>query len=233
MSDSRDLRLVWDLPVRICHWLLVLAVAGSWLTHKLGPQAFAWHVWCGYTTLVLIFFRVVWGFVGPRHARFASFLRGPAATLKYSGSLFGRTAMQRHAGHNPLGALMVVLFLVLLAVQGATGLFANDEIMSTGPLYGYVSDETSDVLSDWHRELTDVLWVAIGLHVGAVLLYWIVKRQNLVGPMFSGRKPGELLQPGDEIAGSRVWLALVVAGTGAALLYAIVATAPEPSLLLF
>lgn len=233
MPDSRDLRLVWDLPVRICHWLLVLAVAGSWLTHKLGPQAFAWHVWCGYTTLVLIFFRVVWGFVGPRHARFASFLHGPAATLKYSGSLFGLTAMQRHAGHNPLGALMVVLFLVLLGAQGATGLFANDEIMSAGPLYGYVSDETSDALSDWHRELTNVLWVAIGLHVGAVLLYWIVKRQNLVGPMFSGRKPGELLQPGDEIAGSRVWLALVIAGTGAALLYAIVATAPEPSLLLF
>ncbi len=233
MSDSSDSRLVWDLPVRIFHWLLVLAVAGSWITHKLGAEAFAWHVWCGYTTLVLIFFRIVWGFAGPRHARFASFLRGPGATLRYSGSLLGRGEAQYHAGHNPLGALMVVSFLALLAALGLTGLFANDEIMSTGPLYGYVSDETSDALADWHRELTNFLWLAIGLHVAAVLLYWIVKRQNLIGPMLSGRKPAALLRPGEEIAGSRVWLALAIAGTGAALLYAIVATAPEPSLLLF
>lgn len=225
-------RLVWDLPVRLFHWLLVLAVAGSWVTHKLGPEAFAWHKWCGYTTLVLVFFRIVWGFVGPRHARFASFVRGPAIVGAYARSLFGRQS-ERHAGHNPLGALVVIFFLVLLAAQGVAGLFANDEILSAGPLYGYVDDSTSDVISSVHRQLSNVLWVAIGVHLVAVLFYWLVKRDNLIVPMISGRKRGDWLRAEDEIAGSRPWLALLVTALGAALLAVVIATAPEPSLLLF
>src|SRR5262245_4735895 len=116
-------RLIWDLPLRVFHWLLVLVIGGSWLAHKIGPGAFTWHVWCGYTTLVLIFFLVVWGFVGPRHARFTDFVRGPATIASYTRALF-HTGSPRHAGHNPLGALMVIFFLLLLATQGIAGLFA-------------------------------------------------------------------------------------------------------------
>lgn len=225
-------RLIWDLPLRAFHWSLVLAVAGSWMTHKLGPGAFAWHRWCGYTTLVLVFFRVVWGFVGPRHARFADFVRGPSIIGAYTRALF-TSRSERYAGHNPLGALMVLLFLLLLAVQGIAGLFANDEILSAGPLYGYVDDGTSDAFSRVHRQLSDVLWIAIGVHVVVVLLYWLVKHDNTIGPMFSGRKRGAWLRPEEEIAGSKPWLALLVLGLGAVLLGVVVATAPEPSILLF
>lgn len=225
-------RLIWDLPLRAFHWLLVLSVAGSWVTHKLGPSAFTWHKWCGYTTLVLIFFRVVWGFVGPRHARFADFVRGPSAIAAYARALFSAQS-QRYAGHNPLGALMVLLFLILLATQGIAGLFANDEILSAGPLYGYVDDSTSDAISSVHRQLSNVLWIAIGIHIVTVLLYRVVKHDDTIGPMFSGCKRGAWLRPDEEIASSKPWLALLVVGLGAALLAAVLATAPEPSILLF
>lgn len=225
-------RLIWDLPLRVFHWLLVLAVAGSWLTHRLGPGAFRWHQWCGYTTLVLIFFRIVWGFIGPRHARFGDFVRGPATVARYARALF-RAQNPRSVGHNPLGGLMVLFFLLLLASQGIAGLFANDEILSAGPLYGYVDDETSDALSGVHSQLSDVLWIAIGVHVIAVLLYWLVKRDNTIPAMFSGRKHGAWIGAHEEIASSKTCLALLVAGAGAALLALVVATAPEVSLLLF
>jgi cytochrome b len=225
-------RLIWDLPLRVFHWLLVVAVAGSWLTHRLGPGSFRWHEWCGYTTLVLVFFRIVWGFLGPRHARFGDFVRGPATVVGYARDLF-RARNPLSVGHNPLGALMVLFFLLLLAVQSIAGLYANDEILSAGPLYGYVDDETSDAWSRVHRQLSDVLWVAIGLHVTAVLLYWLVKRDNTIGPMFSGRKRGAWIEAHEEIASSKTWLALLVVGVGAALVALVVATAPEASLLLF
>lgn len=225
-------RLVWDLPLRLFHWLLVVSVAGSWLTHKLGTEAFVWHRWFGYTTLVLVFFRIVWGFIGPRHARFASFVRRASAITGYARSLLS-SSTERHAGHNPLGALMVLLFLLLLAAQGAAGLFANDEVLSTGPLYGYVDDPTSDAFARVHRQLSDVLWIVIGVHVVGVLFYWLVKRDNLIVPLVTGRKRGAWLRAEDEIAGSKPWLALLVVGLGAALLYVLIATAPEPSVLLF
>jgi cytochrome b len=96
---QRNERLVWDLPVRLVHWLIVLAVAGSWATHYAGIEWFAWHRRLGYAALLLVVFRVAWGFVGTRHARFGSFLRGPREILDY---LRGRTA-EGHVGHNPLG----------------------------------------------------------------------------------------------------------------------------------
>jgi len=231
-SGSSAGRLIWDLPLRVCHWLLLLAVAGSWLTHKLGPEAFQWHVWLGYTTLVLVFFRVVWGFVGPRHARFSSFVQGVPRVVSYVRALFSKEP-QRFVGHNPLGALMVIAFLLLLGAQAISGLFANDEIMSTGPLYGYVSDATSDSLSRLHRQLSELLWIAIGVHVAAIALHASLKRDNLVAPMITGRKRAPWISEQEAIQGSRTMLAMLIVGTGAVLLYWLVSTAPEPSLLLF
>jgi cytochrome b len=223
-------RLVWDLPVRIFHWALALAVLGSWLTYRL--EAFAWHVWFGYSVLVLVAWRIVWGFAGTRHARFVSFLRSPAEVVRHCRSLFGATA-GHYAGHNPLGAIMVVLFLVLLLLQACAGLFANDDIANTGPLYGYVSDATSDTLARVHKLLAKLIWVAVWAHIAAVLAYLIFGRTNLIGPMWTGRKAEPWLEPRDEIAGSQWRRALLIAAACVALLYGVIATAPTPSFILF
>ena len=132
MSEERR---VWDLPVRVFHWALLLAVAGAWCTHAAGVAWVRYHGWCGYTVLVLVAFRLLWGIVGTRHARFTSFVRGPVATLRYAAQLARGTAPHL-AGHNPLGAWMVLVLLAALLAQALLGLFGNDEIFNFGPLYG-------------------------------------------------------------------------------------------------
>ena len=229
-SSSRQ--LVWDLPLRLCHWGLVIAVAGSFVTHEIGTTAFRWHVWFGYATLILVAFRIVWGFVGPAHARFGDFVRGPRAAWAYARGLFAREKPAAHvAGHNPLGGWMVLVLLAILLVQATAGLFANDEIINAGPLYGYVDTEQSDALSRLHRQLSDWILVAVGVHVAAAFVYLLVRRENLIGAMVTGYKRG--LPAGAAIASQRVWLAAVVVGVLGAGLWWLVRTAPEYSLILF
>lgn len=225
--------LVWDLPLRLCHWLLALAVLGSWVTHKIGTRAFSWHVWCGYAVLVLVAFRIAWGFVGPRHARFASFVRGPASIFRYARALLTRDSAQHYAGHNPLGALMVLSLLALLGVQAVAGLFANDEVVNSGPLYGYVRDATSDSWSRWHRLGAKLIWVAVWLHLAAALFYLLVRRDNLITPMITGRKRGEWRAADEAISNSRIGLAALIAAVFAAILWWVVRSAPPASLILF
>lgn len=221
-------RQVWDLPVRLTHWLLVLAVIGSYVTYKLGLAYFKYHVWCGYTVLVLAVFRILWGLFGTRHARFAGFVRGPAATLRHAADLLrGRT--RRYPGHNPLGAWMVLSLLGGLLVQALTGLFSNDEIASTGPLYGLVSDTLSLKLTSVHRLLFDGIAVAIGLHVAAVLAYRLLKKEDLIRAMFTGRKSAEAVAAGDAIHSSRLWLAALLIVLLVAVLAWVVLHAPAAS----
>ena len=221
-------RLVWDLPLRIFHWLLVLAVAGSYVTNRIGVVAFPYHVWCGYTVLVLVAFRIIWGFVGTRHARFGDFMRGPRETLYYLlGTLRGKHTLT--VGHNPLGALMVVALLASLAVQAASGLFGNDEILNVGPLYGYVSDARSLALTSLHRHLFYWIAAAIAVHVLAVILHRAIHGENLVRALFSGRKDAASVPADQEIIGSRLWLALAIVACLAALLAWVVLHAPEPA----
>jgi cytochrome b len=219
--------LVWDLPVRVMHWSLVLAVSGSWATQELEGDWFRYHVWCGYAVLLLVTTRLLWGLVGTRHARFASFLRGPRAIIGY---LRGGT---QYAGHNPLGALMVVALLLMLAVQALTGLFANDQIMNTGPLFGYVSNALSDRLTSIHGQLFDLLLAAIALHVAAAFVYLFLKRENLILPMITGRKPQAQVPPDQVIDASRAWLALLILALLAGALYWVLRNAPEASLYMF
>jgi cytochrome b len=226
-------RKVWDLPVRVMHWGLVLAVGGAWLTRELEGDWFAWHVRCGYAVLLLAATRIVWGFVGTRHARFGDFVRGPRAILRYLRGGAGEDG-RRIAGHNPLGALMVLAMLAMLLAQAALGLFANDQVMSTGPLFGYVSAETSDRLTSLHKQLFDVIVAAIAVHVAAALFYLWLRRENLILPMITGRKPGDLLPPGaSDIGSSRTLLAVGIAAALGALLWWVVKNAPEASLFAF
>jgi len=222
-----ETRLVWDLPVRVTHWLLVACVAGCWATHYAGVEWFQWHRRLGYGALVLVAFRIVWGFVGTRHARFSSFLRGPRAIIEYLRS--GRETI----GHNPLGALGVVALLGLLGSQAATGLFANDEIMNAGPFYGWIAPESSNRLTSLHRTNSDWLLAMIALHVLAVGWYAIVRRRALVRAMVTGRKDERMVPVAEAISGSRLPLALLVVALFAGALALVVSAAPEATIALY
>jgi cytochrome b len=226
MSDSAT-RRVWDLPVRIVHWLLVFGIAGAYATNKAGVAYFTWHLWFGYLVVVLASFRLIWGLVGTRHARFWNFLRGPRKTVRYLTSIL-RGESAPHAGHNPLGGWMVIALLSMLLAQGLTGLFANDEIFNTGPLYGYISDGLSLKLTSWHRRIFDWILIAVALHVAAVLAHRIFKSENLVGPMFSGRKPAHAVGENEAISSSRLWVAVLVLSAVVAAVSWLVLRAPEP-----
>ena len=226
---QEDGRLVWDLPVRLVHWLIVLAVVGSWATHYAGGEWFAWHRRLGYTVLVLVAFRIVWGFAGTRHARFGQFLRGPRAILGY---LLGRTT-ERPVGHNPVGALGVVALLGVLLVQAVTGLLANDEIMNAGPFYGWIDPALSNRLTTLHRQSSDVLLVLIGLHVLAVGWHVLARRRPLLKAMLTGRKPAAEVPAEQAIQGSRTALALTIVAVLAVALALAVRSAPEATIALY
>ena len=206
-ADRRRPVAVWDWPVRVVHWLLVVLIAVSWITAEIGGNAMTYHMWSGYTILTLVAFRIVWGFVGSTHARFASFVKGPAAVFRYAAGLFRRDT-PRYAGHNPLGGWSVLLMLACVALQAGTGLFANDEIFTEGPLASRVEMDTSLFLTTIHRYNFYVLLALVSLHIAAILFYLLVKRENLIGAMFTGRK----LLPEDVPAAEPVssWRALVV-----------------------
>jgi cytochrome b len=181
-APSRQIA-VWDLPVRIFHWALVLLVILQVATAQIGGNAMEYHALGGYAILTLVLFRVVWGFVGGRHARFADFLHGPGVVWRYL-----RGHASRTPGHNPLGGWSVVLMLISLLTQAATGLFANDDIMMEGPLAKHVSEDASAVATLIHDVNAGVLLTLIAVHVLAVLFYLFGRKQNLIVPMFTGRK---------------------------------------------
>lgn len=210
-ADESALRrdFVWDLPVRVFHWTLVAAIAAAYVTNRLGVSYFKYHVWCGYLVIVLVSFRLIWGLIGTRHARFLNFVRGPSETLRYGLQLL-RGEPTHFAGHNPLGAWMVVIFLVALGVQAVTGLFGNDEIFNFGPFYGYVTKSVSLALTGLHKKLFYWILAAIAIHVAAVAAHHMLLREKLVHAMITGRKAREGFAAGDAIKSSRMWLAAIV-----------------------
>lgn len=222
-------RLVWDLPLRLTHWALVITVAGAWATHYAGTDWFAWHRRLGYATLVLAAFRLVWGFIGTRHARFASFLRGPRLVLDH----LRRKGSKATVGHNPLGALGVVAMLAALLVQAATGLCANDEIVNAGPFYGWVSQQASNRITWLHETNSNLLLGLIALHIAAVGWYARVARQPLVRAMFTGRKDAAVVPPDQAIRGSRTGLAAAIVAALAVALALAIRAAPEATIALF
>ncbi|MEO8848726.1 MAG: cytochrome b/b6 domain-containing protein [Casimicrobiaceae bacterium] len=187
-ADSMNIDVpVWDLPVRIVHWLLVLLLCMLLATGLIGNEWLIWHMRAGYAMLTLVLFRILWGFAGSRNARFAAFVRGPRATARYARSLAAR-AHETHATHNPLGAWMVLALLAALLLQCSLGLFTNDDILYEGPLAKHITKDLSDTLSSLHRR---GWWLIVALaiaHIGAVSAYYAMLRDNLVKPMFSGRK---------------------------------------------
>lgn len=201
---------VWDLPTRIFHWALVLCIVGSVITGQIGGNVMPWHFRLGYVVLSLLLFRVVWGFVGGRWSRFASFVHSPATVLAY---LKGRGLPEHSVGHNPLGAGSVLALLSFLLVQVASGTFSDDEIAFSGPLTKFVSNATVSLATTYHREIGKrILVVLVLLHVGAILFYRFKKKQNLVPPMLHGDKELEHpAEPSRDDARSRAVAAVVYA----------------------
>jgi cytochrome b len=186
-EDDKVATRIWDLPVRIFHWVLVAIFVFQAVTGWIGGYVMELHLASGYALLVGVVFRVIWGFVGGTHARFASFLAGPGATLRFARRLFSKQAVPQ-LGHNPLGGWSVILMLASLAVQGITGLMAYDGVVTEGPLAKVVGIEASSIASEVHRWNFWVLVVLSSLHVLAVLFHWLVKKDNLMAPMFTGVK---------------------------------------------
>ena len=196
MKEPAHRYRVWDLPTRLFHWILVMLVAVSIYTGQTGGfREMDYHLLSGYAILALVLFRIIWGFIGSRHARFASFVR-PGAVMPYTRSLFAKEgqASTHKPGHNPLGALSIILMLLLLLTQAVTGLFANDDIFLEGPLAHLVADEMSDDLTGVHHLVSKLLYVLIGLHLLAIACHQFVRGESLVLPMITGRiirKTGE------------------------------------------
>jgi cytochrome b len=187
---------VWDLPVRLFHWVLVVLIASAWATQEYNYMDL--HVWCGYSILTLLLFRVAWGFVGSDTARFVRFLRSPVEALRHLSHIPKREA-DREIGHNAAGGWMVLVMLALVGVQAGTGLFSNsgDDGTVDGPLKPLVSQGTSDFLSHVHGFNFKLIEAAIVLHVLAIVAYAVLKRQDLVRPMVTGTKamPGDAAAP--------------------------------------
>ena len=173
---------VWDVPVRIVHWAMVVLLVTSVVSAKMGGGAMDWHVRSGEAMLVLVLFRIVWGFFGSRHARFASFVRGPGVVIAYARSLL-RPSHAEFVGHNPLGGWMVILLLLALLVQASLGLFSNDDIATDGPLVRYISKDLSDTISSFHKRNAWVVVTLATIHIGAALFYLVRFRENLITPM--------------------------------------------------
>jgi cytochrome b len=195
---------VWDLPTRIFHWALVLLIPALWWTGE--EHRHDLHLLLGEVTLGLVLFRLLWGLFGSSTARFAGFVRGPGAILAYL-----RGSRPAGIGHNPLGAISVLVLLFLLANVVGLGLFATDEDgLDPAPLAHFVSYDSARILTERHEQLFWILVGFIALHVAAILYYLLVKRDNLVIPMVTGSR--DMPAGGGEMIAAPLWRFLLAAG---------------------
>jgi cytochrome b len=209
--------LLWDLPTRVFHWALVLCIALAWWSGEEGRNDL--HEWTGYTLIVLVVSRLVWGFVGSRHSRFSDFVRGPRATITYL-----RGGGSPTPGHNPLGAWSVLAFLLLILLQAVSGLFNSDDILFSGPLYYAASTSLRDTMGVIHQWTFDALVVLIAVHVLVVSYHQWVKKDGLIRAMLTGRAAGKegLSAP------VAAWKALLIVALVAGALWLGLQQAPQP-----
>lgn len=176
---------VWDVPVRVFHWLVVILVAAAYVTMRLNWMD--WHVRIGEALLALVLFRLLWGCFGSQTARFRSFLASPAAALEHLRHMFRREP-DLQVGHNEAGGWMVLLLLALLLAETLSGIYLNNDIADDGPFTAWVPASIANAITALHSILWDVLLVAVALHILAIVLYAVLKGHNLLRPMLSGRK---------------------------------------------
>lgn len=210
--DLRPVR-VWDLPTRVFHWSLALLVITAIVCVKLGGNAMTWHFRAGYAVIALLGFRLVWGLIGGRWSRFASFIYAPGTVLRY---LRGdhREGDHFEVGHNPLGSFSVFGLLGILLLQVSSGLFSDDEIANSGPLVKFVSGAVSSLATKWHADVGAVIiYLLVSLHVAAIVYYRRRKQLDLVTPMVKGDKllGGQVPPSADDLPRRLLAAALLVA----------------------
>lgn len=179
---------LWDLPVRIVHWSFAVLIPGLWWTAE--NHEMTWHMRLGTMLLALLTFRILWGFAGSSTARFASFVRGPGAVLRYFASLFGKGPHTPAIGHNAAGGWSVIALLTLMCLQVGLGLVSGDpDDGSAGPLNHLVGFEFAYDATEWHSGLVfNLILVFVGLHLAAIAFYRFVRRDNLIAPMVTGSR---------------------------------------------
>lgn len=187
MSNAAASTRVWDPAIRLFHWLLVALIAFSWWSGERHDMEN--HRLSGYAIVALLIFRLFWGLAGSRTARFAGFVRGPGAITAYVKTL-GRRNGAASDGHNPLGGWSVVAMLLALVAMTIAGLFASDvDGIESGPLAAIISFDQSRLAAELHEIVFNLILALAALHVLAILFYLLWKRQNLVRPMMTGRRP--------------------------------------------
>ena len=216
--------LIWDLPTRLFHWSLVICFAGSWITAEAGFDWTEVHFRFGYTTLALILFRILWGFLGNRYARFSNFVTKPTTAAKSIAEMLDATS-ERHAGHSPHGGYAVIFLLYFALAQATSGLFISDDILYTGPYNGVVSNDLAGALAWFHGLNFTLLQIMIGLHLVAIIWYRFKKSEELIMPMLSGYKQAPF-EPAVPVSVFKAIAAIMVC---AAMIVLLVQLAPEPS----
>lgn len=205
---------VWDLPTRVFHWALAACFVGMMITGEVGGDAMAWHMRLGYVVATLLLFRVVWGVVGGHWSRFRSFALAPRSVLAY---LRGQPDAQR-LGHNPLGSWSVVVLLLLLLAQVATGLISDSQGEFTGPLSARVAEATGKLAASYHKRVGQNLLLLLALlHFAAVAYHQWGRRHDLIGPMWHGDKLAQGSAAASRDSAGTRWAALAVLAVCAAL----------------
>lgn len=213
---------LWDLPTRVFHWLIVACLPLSWWSAETGNYEL--HQWLGYTVIALVLGRIVWGFAGSPHSRFADFLVGPRRVLAYL-----RGQAPASVGHNPLGGWSVVALLTLLLLQAFSGLFNTDDVFFNGPLYHAASVSFRDSMGVLHEVVFYSLLALVALHIAAVLYHQLWRRESLLQAMLrgsaSGREGRAPPVPG--------WRAVAIMATVALALWAALQLVPPPPSLMW
>lgn len=217
MNSATTSFLLWDVPTRIFHWAIVICLPLSWWSAE--NENYELHQWLGYTVIVLVVSRIVWGFVGSRHSRFADFLVGPRWVIAYL-----RGSEAAGAGHNPLGGWSVMVLLALLLLQATSGLFNSDDVLFSGPLYYAANREWRDIMGLVHELAFDALLVFVALHILAVLYHQYWRKEKLLQAMVSGSASGR----SGRAPPVPLWRALLIALLAAFALWGILQLAPPP-----
>jgi cytochrome b len=167
--------MVWDMPVRVFHWLLVICFAGAWLTSE-SERLQMIHYAFGYTACLLVLIRLVWGVIGTRYARFTQFLKGPKAVLGHFMAML-RGHPHHDVGHNPAGGLVMVALMLLILVIGFSGYLSVKELLG-------------DFAGEIHESVASLALAVVILHILAAIMMSLMERQNLVKSMVDGKKQG-------------------------------------------
>ena len=230
MSAGTTPTQVWDLPLRLFHWLIALNLLGSWVFAEAGFDYFQYHIYCGYSALVLLGFRLVWGFVGPKHARFRNFLRGPGAVASDLRTLLSPKPSTA-VGHTAAGGWSIMLMLLLIGVQVGTGFFISDDIFYAGPYNPVVSSATAGQLANLHHLNFNVLQITVALHILTVIWYGKRKKSPLIRAMITGMKQLPSSVADAHRVASRPALAFMIIVAMGLIVYALVTMAPPPAML--